>query len=80
VQRDVLFGTLRLAIVGIAVGTVASIGSARLIASLLFNTSPWDAGAYAGMALVLVAVALFSGYLPARRASRINPIVALRNE
>jgi predicted permease len=80
VRRDVLFGTLRLAIVGITVGTVASIGSSRLIASLLFATSPWDAGAYAGMALVLVAVGLFSGYLPARRASRINPMVALRND
>jgi putative ABC transport system permease protein len=79
VRRDVLFGTLRLAIVGITVGTVASIGSSRLIASLLFATSPWDAGAYAGMALVLVAVALFSGY-PAPSASRINPMVALRND
>ena len=80
VQRDVLFGTLRLAMVGIVLGAVASIGSARLIASLLFATSPWDAGAYAGMTLALVAVALLSGYLPARRASRINPMVALRNE
>jgi ABC-type antimicrobial peptide transport system permease subunit len=80
VQRDVLAGTLRVTLVGIAVGTVASLVSARLIASLLFATSPWDAGTYAGMVLALVTVALVSGFLPARRASQVNPIIALRSE
>ena len=78
VQRQVLAGTLRLALAGIAVGAVASLAVAKLIASLLFDTSPWDAGTYIGMALVLLLVALVSGYLPARRASRISPLVALR--
>jgi ABC-type antimicrobial peptide transport system permease subunit len=76
----VLTGTLRLAVTGIVLGTVASIGMARLIASLLFDTSPWDPVTYVGMALGLVAVAALSGYLPARRASRISPMVALRAE
>ena len=80
VQRQVLGGTLRLALAGIGVGAVASLAVARLIASLLFDTSPWDAGTYVGMALVLLVVALVSGYLPARRASRISPMVALRAE
>jgi len=79
VQRDVLGGTLRLAMVGIALGTVASLLAVRLIASLLFATSPWDAGTFTVMAFGLLSVALFSGYLPARRASRIDPMVAIRN-
>ncbi len=78
VQRQVLGGTLRLALIGIAAGAAASLAVARLIASLLFDTSPWDVGTYLGMAFVLLLVALISGYIPARRASRIDPLVALR--
>jgi predicted permease len=80
VRRDVLLNTLRLAAVGIALGTVASLASDRLIASLLFSTSPWDVTTYLGVMLALVAVALTSGYIPARRASGINPMAALRNQ
>jgi len=79
VQRDVLGRTLRLAITGMALGTMAASGAARLIASLLFATSPWDPIAYAAMATSLIAIALMSGYLPARRASRIQPMAALRS-
>jgi len=80
VQRDVIFNTLRLAAIGILVGTTAAIASARLIASLLFATSPWDNTTYAGMVLAILAVALVSGYLPARKASRVDPLVALRTQ
>jgi predicted permease len=79
VQREVLFNTLRLAIGGIVLGTAASLGAARLIASLLFATSPWDLVTYIYMVFALLAVALLSGYLPARRASQIDPMVALRS-
>jgi predicted permease len=78
VERQVLSGTLRLAVTGIVLGSAASLVAARLIASLLFGTSPWDAATYIGMVAILLAVAGISGYLPARRASRINPMVALR--
>ncbi len=78
VQRQVLSSTLRLALIGVALGAVASLATARLIASLLFATSPWDAPTYVGMALLLLAIAALSGFLPARRAARINPMVALR--
>jgi ABC-type antimicrobial peptide transport system permease subunit len=77
VQRQVLMGTLRLALIGVVIGAGASVMSARFIASLLYATSPWDAATYVSMAIALLAVAGFSGYIPAFRASRINPTVAL---
>ena len=80
VRRDVLLNTLRLSAFGILAGAAASFASARLIASLLFATSPWDVRTYAGTALLLVAVALAAGYLPARRASSVDPITALRTQ
>jgi predicted permease len=79
VQRQVLGNTLRLTLVGIALGTLIAILVAKAIASLLFATSPWDFPSYLGMALALLLVALVSGYVPARRASSINPMEALRN-
>jgi len=79
VQRQVLANTLRLTGIGIAIGTVIAIVVSKAIASLLFATSPWDFASYVGMAVALLVVAVASGYIPARRASGINPMVALRN-
>jgi len=79
VQRQVLGNTLRLALAGIGLGTLIAFVVARAIASLLFATSPWDFPSYLGMALALLLVAVVSGYIPARRASSINPMEALRN-
>ena len=79
VQMGVLAKTLSLVGVGLAVGTLVSLAMGRLIASMLFGTQPTDATTYAAMAALLVVVALVAGYLPAWRASRINPMVALRN-
>ena len=78
VRHRVLVDTLRLAAIGVALGAMASVVAARLIASLLYATSPWDAATYIGMAVALLAVAALSGYIPALRASRVNPTVALR--
>ena len=79
VQRDVIWKTLKLALIGIVLGTVASLFAAKAIAALLFGTAPTDPAAFAGMVVLLGAVALAAGWIPARRASRINPMVALRN-
>jgi predicted permease len=79
VRRDVIGKTLKLTMVGIAIGTVASLFAAKAIASLLFGTAPTDPAAFAGMVVLLAGVALAAGWIPARRASRINPMVALRN-
>jgi ABC-type antimicrobial peptide transport system permease subunit len=69
---------MRLVLVGIAVGAITSVVAAKWIATLLFNTEPTDPAAFAGTVLLLGGVALVAGYVPARRASRIDPMVALR--
>jgi predicted permease len=79
VQLGVISKTLQLALLGIAVGAIASFAVARAIASLLFATQPTDPATFAGMIFLLGSVALFAGYIPARRASRVNPMKALRN-
>ena len=78
VQLDVIRKTLRLALIGIVAGTIGSFAVARLISSLLFHTAPTDPITFAGMVILIGAVALLAGYLPARRASKIHPIIALR--
>ena len=78
VQLGVIWKTLRLALIGIMVGIFASLMMGRLIASLLFRTAPTDPFAFVGMVLLLGGVALLAGYLPARRASKIHPMIALR--
>jgi len=79
VQLDVIRRTLWLALAGIGAGIVASIAVARAIASLLFGTQPTDPATFLGMVLLLGAIALVAGYLPARRASRVQPMTALRS-
>lgn len=78
VQLNVLAKTLRLALIGIAVGIVGSFAVAKAIASLLFGTAAADPATFAGVVLLLGAVAVIAGYIPARRASRIDPMTALR--
>ncbi len=67
-----------MALFGIAIGIPSALAATRLIASLLFGLSPSDLPTIAAVSLLLLFVALFAGYLPARRASAIDPIVALR--
>ena len=78
VQVDVIAKTLRLSLAGIGLGVLASLTVTRLIASLLFGITPADPVTFAATVLVLTSVAFVAGYLPARRASRIEPMSALR--
>jgi predicted permease len=80
VQTRIIAQTLRLAAIGIVLGTAASWAMVRGAGSLLFGVTPRDPGTFLVMVLVLIFVALVAGYLPARRASRIDPMVALRAE
>ena len=80
VQAGILGLTLRLAVIGVVIGTAASWLVARGASGLLYGVTARDPQTFAGMVVVLTAVALVAGYLPARRASRIDPMVALRAE
>ncbi len=80
VQAAVLGKTLRLAFIGIAIGTVVSFGASQVIASLLFNTEPTDPIVFMESLLLLVTVSVIAGYVPALRATQIQPIIALRCE
>jgi predicted permease len=79
VQSDVMGGTLRLTLAGVALGTAVSFVVGRAVASLLFGTEPTDPLTFAGVILLLCGVALVAGYIPARRASRVDPMRALRS-
>ncbi len=78
VQSQVMRETLRLAVAGLGVGLLAALGVSRLIAALLYDTSPVDPAAFGITALLLIGVAAIAGYLPALRASRVDPSTALR--
>ncbi|HTM35706.1 MAG TPA: ABC transporter permease [Terriglobales bacterium] len=80
VQLRVIAKTLRLALIGIVLGAVASFAMARAITSLLFAVQPNDPPTFTSTILLLTTVAIVAGYVPARRASRINPMIALRND
>jgi ABC-type antimicrobial peptide transport system permease subunit len=66
------------ALVGIAIGFAIALAGSRLIESLLYGVSSRDPGVFATMTVMLLAVALFACWLPARRAARLNPLDALR--
>ena len=80
VLRLVVGKALLTALAGVAVGIVAAWGLMRLLTTMLYQVSPYDAGTFSGIALVLAVVASLASYVPARRAMRVDPVVALRSE
>jgi len=80
VLNDVLSETVKLTLAGLVIGGVAAQALTRFISSMLFGITSNDAVTYFAVSLLLAAVALLASYLPARRATRIDPLVALRQE
>jgi predicted permease len=79
VRRRVVGRTMLLAASGVLIGAVASFAASRLLRSLLYGVAPTDPLSFMGTAVVLVGVSALAGFLPALRASRTDPIVALRS-
>jgi predicted permease len=80
VLRNIIGRTLQLTAVGIIVGAIASFVVAQSISAMLYGTQPTDPATFSATLVLLLAVALLAGYLPARRASRIDPMAALRTQ
>ena len=80
VRRMVVVQGMQLALVGVVIGVGSALGLARLMNSLLYGVKPWDPITIALVAVLLSGVTLLATYLPARRASRVDPMVALRYE
>jgi putative ABC transport system permease protein len=80
VFRLVIGQGMRMVIIGVAFGVVGAWGLTRLMAAMLFGTAPTDLTTFAGVALLLSAVALMACYLPGRRATKVDPVNSLRYE
>jgi putative ABC transport system permease protein len=80
VLRLVLVNGMVLGLIGVAIGLAASFGLTRLLTMLLFEIDARDKTTFALVSLVLLAITLLACYIPARRATKVNPLVALRYE
>ncbi len=80
VLRMVINHGLKLALIGISLGLLAALGATRGLASQLYQVTPYDPPTFIGVALLFALVALVACYLPARRGTRVDPLVALRYE
>jgi putative ABC transport system permease protein len=78
VMRLILGQGLRLTVVGLGLGILVALGLMRVLVSLLFDVRAYDPSTYTAVTLLLAAVALLACYIPARRAMRVDPMVALR--
>jgi putative ABC transport system permease protein len=71
---------LRYALLGVAIGVAAGLALTRLLASFLYGISAYDPATFIAVAVLLVAVSAAASFFPARRATRVDPIIALRYE
>ena len=80
VIRLIVVQAMILVVTGVAAGTIAALFLSQTMTKMLFGVTPTDPATFASVAGVLLGVALFASYLPARRATRVDPVIALRAE
>src|SRR5262249_25535814 len=80
ILRWILWRGMRLTLVGLTIGLLGAVAITRLLPALLFEVAPTDPLTYIGVAALLAMVALLACYIPARRATKIDPMIALRCE
>jgi predicted permease len=80
VELLVVGRAMKLAAAGLAIGLLGAAASSRVLGGLLYGVAPWDPVSYLGAVVVLGTVAVVAGWIPARRAARVDPVVALREE
>jgi ABC-type antimicrobial peptide transport system permease subunit len=80
VKNMVVFQGMRLALIGVVIGVAAAFGLARLISTFLYGVTARDPLVFVGVPILLAIVALLAVWIPARRASHVDPIIALRYE
>ena len=82
--QDIVHGMLsyaaRLTVAGVVLGAAGGIAATRLLSSLLFGITPLDWRTFAGVAMLLMLVALAAAYVPTRRAALVDPVIALRDD
>jgi FtsX-like permease family len=80
IRKMVVWHGMRLALIGVVLGIGAAFGLTRLLSTLLFGVKPWDPAVFVSAPFILTAIALLAVWLPAARASKVDPIQALRTE
>jgi putative ABC transport system permease protein len=80
VLRMVVRDGLRLAVIGLAIGLGLALLATRMLSGLLFGVSPSDPATYVAISVILVGIAILASYIPARRATNVDPMIALRTE
>jgi len=80
VRKMVVYQGMLLAAIGVGIGVAAALGLTRFMSGLIYGVKTWDPAVFVSVAVLLSAVSWFATYIPARRASRVDPMVSLRYE
>jgi putative ABC transport system permease protein len=80
VLKMIVGGGMKLALAGVVIGTLGALALSRLVEAMLYDVTPFDPASYAATSALLLAVAAAACYVPARRATRVDPLVALRQD